>query len=217
MTKETNIYRFQYQSRNKQGYALIGLLVVIVIIMILYFLDISAIFKPPRKVIPKAPQSRPWLQEDLLVTDDNKIIDLPESPKPELNEALTIEGFVTREGQDRGIILLDFDTHGRLNGTWQPSYVQGDRHIAFDSEFAGNIDIETTYINDGSEEPSYLYFFCKGKYTQTIFNTAAQKTSVNEGTVYATGYVRPDYSAFGWITITTDRSWSEVYEFQTSE
>ena len=201
--------------QNRPGAAVLMLLIAIVILALLYFLNVSAIFRPSRMPKPARPENRPWLEEHRIVTPE-VIIDLPETPKPELNEDFSITARVTLDGQDRGQLDLDFDTHGRVSGLWESSFAQENRHTTFKAQSEGNIDISKTYIENERQNPSLLYFITKGAYAETVENTKTEQVTTSTGTIYVTGYLTGKYEVFGHITITTDRSWSVSYEFNSN-
>jgi hypothetical protein len=190
------------------------LVLAIAVLLMLYFLSTSAIFKPSRIPRQARPENRPWLEEERILAA-GEIIDLPDPPKPELNENITITASVLLNGQERGQLDLDFDTQGRVNGFWECSFLQDDKRRNFEAESQGNIDVTKTYIDKEKEDTSLLYFITKGTFTETVDNIKTGQTTSNGGIIYMTGYLNPEYDAFGQITITTDKSWSVNYEFDS--
>ena len=67
------------------------------------------------------------------------------------------------------------------------------------------------------EQPSYLYLYTMGHYTETIYDRKTTQGGVNGGHVYVTGWMRPDGSAFGTLTITTDKKWHAEYQWGNSK
>jgi hypothetical protein len=195
---------------------LLILLAAIAIGMMLYFLNMRMIFGPSLDGRSNAPASRPWVEEDL-IKGPGEAIDLPKSPKPQMTESRQMTAAVTREGAERGTMKLAFGTDGRLGGTWQCAYRHGDQDYAYDASFAGNIDADKVFVSEeGAKDKSLLYFITKGKYTQQLTNTNTNQTITEEGTTYVTGWLSPDHSARGLITITTDNKWSVTYDWQSS-
>ena len=201
--------------QNRPGAAVLMLLIAVVILLMLYFLSTSAIFSQGRMLRISQPENRPWLEEERIVSPD-EIIDLPDPPKPELNETLLLTASVTLNGQDRGQLDLDFDTQGRVNGFWESSFLQENRRTTFEAESQGNIDISKTYTEKEKQDASLLYFITKGTYTETVENTKTEQVTTNTGTIYVTGYLTAEYEVFGQITITTDKSWSVSYDFNSN-
>jgi hypothetical protein len=198
----------------RRASAILMLVLALGILLILYFLSTTAIFRPSR--IPKSarPENRPWLEEERILSRE-QIVDLPETPKPELNENLLISAMVTLNGQDRGQLDLDFDTRGRVSGSWESSFSQENRRTSFEAESEGNIDISKTYVEKDKQDASLLYFITKGAYTETVENMNTKQVTTSTGTIYVTGYLTAEYDVFGQITITTDKSWSVSYKFNS--
>ncbi len=208
--------RYKMVVRERPGFAILIVLVAIAIMLLLYSMDIKAIFGPnlPTKYSPK--DQRPWLEEERILGPD-QIIKMPEAPKATLDEDLSLTGAVTLKGEDRGEVRLRFTTMGEVSGSWYCEYSHEDRDYRYEATFAGNIDIDKTYTDKQGEDKSLLYFITKGRYTQTVYNQQTQQASEDKGFVYTTSWLDTDYSAFGMITITTDKTWSATYDFQTEE
>lgn len=189
-------------------------LMTIVIGMLIYYMSVSTIFAPSLNR-GRVATSRPWLEEERILGPD-KIIAMPEPPRPTIKAPINLIASVTRNGADRGAMTLGFDVDGTVKGKWQCSYSHGEQDYAYDSAFAGNIDVDVTYSSeDGKKDKSLLYFITKGSYTQQSTNTATQQQTRQHGEIYVTGYLAPDHSAAGLITITTDRKWSVTYDWKT--
>ncbi len=198
----------------RRASAMLVVLMAIVIGMLIYFMSISTIFAPSVNR-GKTTTSRPWLDEKRILGSD-KIIAMPEPPMPMLTEPINLVAAVTRNDAERGAMTLSFDVDGTVKGNWRCSYWHDEQDYAYDSEFAGNIDVDVTYASeDGNRDKTLLYFITKGRYTQQSTNTTTQKQTRQEGEIYVTGYLAPDHSASGLITITTDRKWSVTYDWKT--
>ena len=203
-----------YLSHNRTGFALILLLVAVLIVMLLYFVDLKAIFGPAKDFAPTDSEGPPWSEEYRILAAD-EIIRLPKPPKPQINEPFTVTASVAREQSDRGLAAINFTENGEVSGHWSCKYSQQERENAINAEFSGNIDVTKTYSQGKKPDPSLLYFIAKGRYVKKTYNTATSAESAEQGLAYLTGYLAPDYSASGKITITTDKSWSAVYHWQT--
>ena len=200
--------------KTHRGFALLIVLIAVAIIMILYMVNMSAIFQLGSG---HKPTEKPLWDEENRILGPNVFIRLPKPPKPSLNEPVSLTATVTRNGKYRGDITIEFNTIGEVTGTWLSSYEHiGDKYT-FEADFAGNIDISKTYVVDGKTDKSKLYFITKGKYIQTVFNKKTENLSATEGIIYVAGWLRPDYSAAGRIVITTDKTWSAEYLWQSEE
>jgi len=149
--------------RREGGWALLIVLIAVAILMVLYFVDIRGIFGPTIPIRPSLPQERPWLDEERIVGDEG-VVKLPAPPKPELDKPLTIMAGVVRNGKRRGTLTLDFGTDGRVFGSWSCSYTYDERKHTFGADFAGNVDVSKTYVDEKGKDRSKLYFISKGEY-----------------------------------------------------
>ena len=201
----------------QKGNASLLLLIGVAIIMVLAVIQFKAIFKTPPK--PKRPIldiNRPWLEADGLLNQE-QIISMPESPKPLLDKAVILVADVSRDQKPRGTIRLEFTDNGEVSGTWNCDYESSNQHYNYIAKFNGNIDIEETYTaEDKTEDESKLFFITRGDYTKTTSSLSTETSSDNKGTIYVTGWMNPDHSASGKITITTDETWSAVYTWQSN-
>ncbi len=206
--------QIKHNPKMRSGAAILLVLVTIAIGMLIYFIDLGGIFSFTAKPGRIAPAAKPWLTEDLILPPE-MIIEMPEPPKPEINEKLTITAAVTRDSKDRGTVEITFDIDGRVTGAWASDYTHEEQAYSYDATFAGNIDVDRMCTKDGKDDKSQLYFFTKGKYTQKSTQTVTNAESTEDGTIYVTGQMAPNHSAKGQITITTDRKWSIVYDWST--
>lgn len=202
-------------SKNRSGFAGLVILVAVAIMLVLMMIQMRTLFRPVRGYRKStSPASRPWLQDELLVPDD-KLIQLPRPPKPTLDKPFSFTVPVTRKDNDRGQITIDFLTTGEVAGMWQCRYSHENIDYTYNATFKGNIDVSNTYSDKKGDDPSKLYFFTKGDYTQMTYNCKSEEETFTEGFVYTTGWMDPDHSVSGIITITTDRSWSADYLWQS--
>jgi hypothetical protein len=202
--------------KNKGFAAILGLLVVIAIAMMIYFLDIRAIFGPSQQYAnrPTQEEDRPWLMEEMLIAAD-KNVPPPHRGQPELLAIVNLQGVVERNNAPRGRIALTFSRDCRILADWSAQYNTENKMYSIHSLMKGNIVPDKAYSGDNGSDPTRLYFFAKGAYAQTT--QLSDKTSQTEnGIAYIMGWLRPDYTAEGTITITTDQSWSALYPFSAT-
>ena len=149
----------------RRASVMLVVLMAIVIVMLLYFVGMSTIFAPALNR-GRVTTSRPWLDEERILGPD-KIIAMPEPPRPTITEPINLVAAVSRNDADRGMMTLDFDVDGTVKGKWQCRYSHDEQDYAYDSEFAGNIDVNVACASeDGQNDKSLLYFITKGRYTQ---------------------------------------------------
>jgi hypothetical protein len=201
----------------KDGYAaLLGILIVLVIGIMIYFLDMKAIFGPGRHYNQNSnrPEDRPWLMEDLLAPKD-QLIPVPRKGQPELLEPLNLTAPVQRNQAPRGSVSIAFGKDCRVVADWVSTYEYDKKTFQLQAQMKGNIVPSRIYRDaDKNEDKTRLFFIGKGPYTQTT-QWADAPTRTEQGTAYITGWLSPDHTVQGAVTITTDQAWSAVYDFQT--
>lgn len=208
--------KYKTNRQHCRGALALASLIVVAIIAILCFMQVSSFFSisvPPGS--KGGNYRKPWHDEDRLLGAD-AVIELPSSPKLELDESFVLEADVTRNNEDRGVINLEFMDNGKVNGSWYCSYSYDGKHYTCEAAFSGNIDVEVTYKNDqGKKDKTQLYFITKGNYTKEAYTESTGNSSIENGIVYVTGFIKPNYSASGKLTITTDKEWSAQYQWQS--
>ncbi|MCK5565318.1 MAG: hypothetical protein KAJ07_08735 [Planctomycetes bacterium] len=201
--------------QHRRGFIALVVLIGIAIVAVLYFTQVSSFVSVSVPPGSKGGNYRkPWHDEDRLLGPD-AVIELPKRPKLELNEAFVLEAEVSRDGQDRGAMTLEFLDDGRVNGSWYCSYSHDRKHYTCDAAFSGNIDVDVVYRNDQrKKDKTQLYFITKGNYAKETYAESTDDSSIENGIVYVTGFIKPDHSASGKLTITTDKQWSAQYQWQ---
>lgn len=199
--------------KQQNGFVILIVLVAVAIVMMLYMVNMTAIFGPSLKT--DSSEKPLWREEHRIVGPD-VFIKLPKTPKPLLDNPVSITGQVTRKDSYRGEITIEFNTIGEVSGAWKGSYLHDYEEYTFDAKFVGNIDVSKTYSAKEKKDKSKLYFITKGNYTQTVFNKRTENVSAIEGVIYAAGWLNPDYSANGKLQITTeDKDFSAKYLWQS--
>jgi hypothetical protein len=201
----------------RNGYAaMLGFLIVIAIGMLIYFLEVKAIFGPARQYVnrPTKPEDHPWQMENLLVPE-NQIVSVPQKGQPELLEPVILTASVQRNKAPRGSVTITFGKDCRVNAEWTTQYEDEKKIHSLQAQMKGNVVPSEVYSDaNGRGDKKRLFFIAKGPYTQ-ITQTVDNLSQTEEGTAYILGWLRPDNTADGTITITTDQSWSALYPFQT--
>lgn len=210
---------FANHNRRTRGFvAMLGILVVVAIMLVIIFIQARGFFQPTGNFRSwKEPgYDRPWLEKDRILPA-SKPIPMPFEPKPVLDNDIDITAPVTLDGQDRGAVTLSFNNRGEVRGSWETAYEYPGEKYTYTAEFAGNVDIEKTWEDKTGPDKSKLYFIAMGDYTKTLLYTKQGNTTTENGTVYVTGYMNPDYSVFGRVTLTTDETWSAHYDFSSAK
>jgi hypothetical protein len=205
--------------RNKNhGYALVGLLVVIIIVAMIWMIDLSAMFGPIDK--NRAYEERPWFEEQRLV----KTFPVRQTGKGDKALVLietTLAGPVQRKDTNRGDIEIVIEPNGLAKGHWQCSYEYAEDKSSYKitADFKGNIDPTKTFYTPHSSNKKLLYFITKGRYDQ-LKTDAQGKQWPTEAPIYVVGWIEKDHSAKGKIFLMsnddTESHGNAEYDWQTA-
>ncbi len=197
---------------SKNGFALLLVLIAIAIIMVMMATQMKTLFGPGLPSEPIGPEERPWLLDKHLVPAEEGI-KMPNSPKPELNESLTIHGTVTRNDAPRGTAQVIFETDGRVEASWTCRYSYDEETYTITTEeMLGNIVVKEIFEDENGKDKSRLFFVTKGKYSKKS-GQVTPDTIVEKGTVYVHGWLSPDRSVTGHVSISQKKDWGAAYEF----
>lgn len=201
--------------RSQNGFVILVVLIAVAIMMLLYFVQIDTLFGPGLPSQPAGLEQHPWVLEALLVPE-GETTKLPRRPQLQLDEPFTLTLPVTRNDTDRGALSVVFDTNGRIRSQWQCSYEQDGIMYQVDAETSGNINAGQTYRDESGKDKSRLFFIAKGQYTKTPLARAPDVLG-EKGQCWLTGWIRPDRTIQGHITLTTNQQWAAVYAFKGPE
>ena len=192
--------------RNRGAALLLGLVISIALLAIIYAIYTSALFGPTTvfRSGSGTPEERPWLEEDRIM-EFGRVIDMPKPPRIQIGETLEIKAHVTRQEEDRGWLRLAFTPQGKVVGSWHTEFTHEKRVTTIDAATEGNIDVDKTFEGPEGPDKSLLYFITKGTYTEQIYNRTTTRGFVSGGTIYVTGWLRPNGHGQGKITLTTDK------------
>jgi len=199
-----------FSGRRESGFAILIVLVAVAVLMLLYFVQIDTFFAGGPPTPPAGIEQHPWVLEDLLA-DENDEIRRPRSPKLLLTEPMSFIAPVTRDDADRGIVSIQLDDDGRIAATWECSYEQTGVMYSINAEMTGNIDTKHTYRGEEGKDKSRLFFIARGHYTKTPLDGST--AGGESGTSWLTGWIQPDRSITGHVTITENREWAAAYAF----
>lgn len=204
----------QNNADNKNGYALLVLLIGIAILAMLYMIDLTAMFRPAGKIDIYA--ERPWFEEKRLLSEkDFPIKQTGKKDKVVIKDQTVLAGIVQRKDENRGKIEITIDPNGRAYGHWGCAYQHPDSNYTISAEFAGNIDPTKTYEDKTGKNKQLLYFITKGKYQQVKTDKATASQWPSEETIYVVGWISKDYSAKGKLFLMTADGGNAEYDWQT--
>jgi hypothetical protein len=197
-----------------QGYAILIVLIAVAIMLMLAAVQMRVLFVGSGPKPSTGIEQRPWLLEELLAGDD-EAVKLPRPPKPQFAEILDVTGRVTRETSERGTVSIHFETNGRIRAAWNTEYRHAEQTIALSAEMTGNIQVGQTYEGPDGKDKSRLFFIARGPYVKQTFDPAFPVRD-ERGTTWLIGWLHSDRRAEGHLTLTTDRTWSTVYDWTAS-
>ena len=197
-------------NKNKNGYVMIMLLVVIAIGMMIYYADMMWI-GGGQTVKQEKPQDQPWANESL-IKDPNHPAKAAKksaanSTKPIISKPLALKGNVTSKDAQRGQVVFAIQPDGMLSGDWHCRYSYTHAAYVITAVFKGNTDTTQTAPDDTSK----LYLIAKGDFTQKETNLESGEITETKGTVYFSGWLGSDLAASGTLAITTDKKWHADY------
>lgn len=173
-----------------QGYILIGLLVVAVIIVMLYMIDLTAMFGPIDK--NRAYEERPWFeQQRLLGKNALPIKQTGKKGKTVISSQTILKGNVQRNDENRGNLEIVIEPNGLAAGRWQCEYEYTDSSYTISAQFKGNIDPTKTFENENGKNKQLLYLITKGKYEQIKTDKKTANQWPIKQTIYVVGWIYP--------------------------
>ena len=199
----------------KNGFVILLVLVAVAIMMLLYFVQIDAFFGTGLPSERAGVEEHPWVLEELLALDGEDI-KLPRSPKLELAVPFSITAPVSRNDAGRGEIAVVFNTDGRILANWQCIYEQAGVTYHVDAQTSGNIHVKRTYQDQAGKDKNRLFFIARGRYTKMPLGETGG-TGGEKGTAWLTGWIGPDRTIQGHVTLTRNQQWAAVYDFEGSE
>ena len=207
------VHYAQRSQRNRPGYALLILLIVVAIGLILYFADLSALFPKPDP--DSSEELVPW-EEWRIRQASPRAAEQPSEQQVNIKKLLRYEATARLDGDPRGKLSLAIAPGGQVMGDWHGQYYNKAK-VNFDimsGHFEGYTCPKKIYRDENGEDPSKLYFITKG--TFLFAETDFEKGSVHHraGDIYVTGWIDPEYVGTGKITITSDERYSETFTWK---
>ena len=201
--------------RKNNGFVILLVLVAVAILMLLYFVQIDALFGPGLPTERAGIEEHPWVLEELLVPDGEEI-KLPGRRQLQLNEPFSITAPVSRNDAERGEIAVAFNTEGRIGANWQCIYEQAGADYRVDAQMNGNIHTKRTYQDEAGKDKSRLFFIARGRYTKTPLGETAS-VGGERGQAWLIGWIGPDRRVQGHITLTKNQQWAAAYGFESQK
>jgi hypothetical protein len=214
------MYAVQLQrlsQRGRAGSALAWLLILLVIGFVAY--GAYLFFQGPAVAVdPDVTEGLPVWKEWRARQARQEAGEKPSAEQPAIAEVLEYETGVELGTEPRGKIALAIYPDGRVRGGWHGYYYK-ERKINFEimsGDFEGSIYPKKIHRDEGgAEDASKLYFMAGGQFL--LSETDFDKGTVQHraGALYVTGWLSPDYSVQGNVTITSDERYFETFEWKS--
>ncbi len=201
LSKQTE--KLKMKKLKNHGYVLIGFLIVVLIIVMLYMVDLTAMFGPMDR--NRAYEERPWFENQRLLNKDTlPIKQTGKKGKVVIKDQTILKASVQRDSQNRGDIEIVIEPNGLAKGHWQCAYEYTDSSYAISADFAGNIDPTKTFENQNGKNKQLLYLITKGKYEEIKTDKKTANQWPSKHTIYVVGWLNKDYSANGKLFLMAD-------------
>jgi hypothetical protein len=199
--------------RRRGGYALIILLVIIGLGVLLFILQKAGVFTG-RPKDPNAAGIMPWTEWN--IRERNQAQPQPTSDQQPQITSLQFDGNLKLAGarDPRGEIMM-YLSAGSVSGGWYGSYHKSaeKQYDISGSEFSGSFWPGKKYVDaNGNEDPSKLYFLCKGNFQMQ--ETGKQIVRVLTGEIYVRGWLDRQNMLTGSVFITSNYKDYQEFEFK---
>ena len=196
------------------GSALVWFLVVVGLVIVIML--VQGVMKKTAKDPDTCLDLEPWT-EWRLRKSNAKVLEEPSEEQPDITEGVRYDINVNYQDESRGEIDLVIQPDGMVRGAWHGYYHKEKPKLYFDiqgGDFEGYVCPLKIYQDENGQDPSKLYFIAKGNFLilETNFDNGKVKNAI--GNIYVTGWINPDYSVTGKITITSDKKSLQAFHWQ---
>lgn len=198
--------------RNRSGYVLLLMLLLIIVLGALIWLDPSALFQ---KSTDSSGKLLPWKEQFRLLTPGEEA-KAPSEQQPVIRKFLQFNAEAKQHDEPRGKISLIIKPDGKVEGGWAAEYNPSPQlnYLVMGARFKGNIDPSKVYSDENGQDRSKLYFIAKGKFIILETRLKSGRVRSVKGHIYVTGWMDPQYNTTGEITITSDKRSFERFTWQ---
>lgn len=202
-------------ARNK-GMALLFLLLGIIVVAVGYYLLMNP--RPSSDSLQtqkQDPEKYPWVEEKRIKKDAEDIYK-PEPEQPQIEEVTIYKADVTKDGQGRGIVLIEIAPTGLVQMRWFGEYMTTKPRMEFQimsSSATGNIDPTKIYEDENDIDYEKLYIITKGHFSMLETNYENGKVRKTAGFLYLTGWLDKQQQVKGYVSITSDKNNVDVFDY----
>ena len=209
----------KFSKSSRSGYAILMLLVVVAIGMIIYWIDINALFgRLPESVDPSSSHEvLPWeKKESLLKRGQEPDTNISEG-QPVIDRDIFIEATV-EQSNTTGDFIVTISPDGKVAGGWYADYNKGTNprmNYVMNAKFRGNVDPTAVFFDENGEDPTKLFFIAKGEISILASNFDGGGIQNSIQNIWVTGWLDPDYKAKGEMTLVTGRNTYQTFNWKS--
>jgi hypothetical protein len=194
-----------------------GLLVLLLVLVAVVF--IVKWYMKEAKADPDVVHDLPPWKEWRLRQNGSREPGLPSAEQPTITDSLVYNGNLTEKDRTevRGEIMYMVMPDGTVTGGWSGIYYKG-RDVLIQvmgAEFEGHVYPSRMYVDaNGLEDATKLYFMAKGDFLIQEGNSKKGTLFHRGGQIYVRGWVDAESASWGDVTITSDESYFETFEWK---
>jgi hypothetical protein len=205
---------------NRSGSAIVTILIIAVIVAIAYAVG-KPLFFPPRPPSENPSSSHevfPWEKEDRLLQKGVERQFTVSKKQPSIEDGLFLQCSVKQTGKV-GDLTIDISPDGLVEGGWSADYYKSKGKVQMNfivnGTFKGNIDPSNVFFDENGEDPSKLFFICKGQVGIVALELSGKTGGMVGQKMYVTGWINPDNTAKGELYLLPDRKTHKIYNWKT--
>lgn len=140
--------------------------------------------------------------------------------QPDITELLRFDTNLSDKDSNkpRGELGLAIGPDGSVSGRWYGIYHKG-RTRSFQilgGNFEGKVYRAKIYRSEtGEEDPTKLYLMAKGEFLVQEADSEKGRVYNSAGDIYVRGWLSPEYTLTGEVTITSDEKYFETFTWKT--
>ncbi len=202
-------------AKKRNGSVLILVLGILIVIgLVTYFI----LPKLRPEIDPDTSELPPWKEWQLRQASEEEPKEIGDE-QPKITEVLEYDVSVSlpESGESRGEIHVLISPTGDVGGAWYGHYYNSKKASCDIQEggFEGKVFPGKIYQDESGEDASRLYFLTKGNFNfqETHFETGGLRIRV--GDIYVNGWLSPDLSVAGEITLTSDEKYFQRFVWKS--
>jgi hypothetical protein len=197
--------------------------VFLIVLLVVIFIAVGLVPWWIRKNTPDPDQTEwltPWREWSIRESSKKPAVALNEL-QPKITEMLRFEAAISdlENNEDRGDVEFLISPDGQIDGRWSGNYYKG-KKVNCDvtgARYEGSVYPGKIYKDEKGEDRSRLYFLTRGRYMyhEADFDTSGYK--IRKGDIYVRGWIRPDFTVEGDVTIAHEDKTFERYGWKAAK